>query len=183
MKTVYLSAGHAGTKEEGAIVEGVEEKKLNRIIVDKIFKLLNLTDINIITNKDGMDMQERVNEANKYSVDHFIEIHHNAYRDSDVSGLENFYYTASTGGYNLSSNISKCLDRSISFLDIEPIEFRGNKENSSFYVLRNTKMPSVLLELGFLTNVFERELLIKKEYQDILACSIAEGIIKTVKDR
>ena len=57
-----------------------------------------------------------------------------------------------------------------------------NVKESEFYVLKRTKMPAVLVEIGYLSNARESQLLVDAEYQETMANELTEGILKALND-
>lgn len=129
-----------------------------------------------------------VNEANYLrSIDAFISIHTNARPLKGKYGLEieTFYFRGSEEGERLAAHI---LEKLI-YVGMEnfrlPTISRGRKigqrrgrdgELKDFYVLRETHMPAVLVELGFLSDDEEAQLLIRPENQELMAKAIVDGI-------
>ena len=87
--------------------------------------------------------------------------------DDSISGLECYYYR-SEAGEQLAEAIATATETS-------EIDTRESKEGN-FQVLREADMPAVLIEVGYMTNPAELELLASEEYQQTLASAIAEGI-------
>ena len=92
-----------------------------------------------------MDLPPRVSFANNTDADIFVSIHANASRGKrrDINGLETFYYRGWRG--RLLAKNSKT-----NFKSFPGSPDRGVKQGR-FYVIKNTRMPAVLVEIGFLT--------------------------------
>jgi len=121
-------------------------------------------------------LQPRVNRANNSKADAFVSIHANATRGkrSDVNGLETYYYSGQKG-YSLAKNIHKqILIASLQSPD------RGVRK-SRFYVIRKTSMPAALVEIGFVTGMYDAALLRQKGYRDKMSFAIAKGILNYLK--
>ena len=111
--------------------------------------------------------------ANKQKADIFLSIHLNSFKNSRVSGSQSFY--------------SKHRDKKLAVLIQKQISHDFKTKNhgvrrSQFFVLRHTKMPSVLLEPMFMTNASEKKQLLKASYRSRLAFSIHQGIKNYYKD-
>lgn len=114
--------------------------------------------------------------ANDSNADFFISLHCNYYeKDAQIAGLECYYN-------NSNATESKGYAESIinAVLLSEDIETRYAK-TEGYYVLRNTQMPAVLVEMGFLSNYSESQKLLDDDYQESLAQRIAEGISNEIK--
>lgn len=115
---------------------------------------------------------ERGRFANQGSYDYFISFHRNAYRPEVATGAETFTYLRPTpGAYGLAKEIQRALAQ-IGFRN------RGVKKGN-FYVLRNTRAPALLVEIGFLDNTRDNKLFDKRR-QEIVA-GIGEAILGHVR--
>jgi N-acetylmuramoyl-L-alanine amidase len=118
------------------------------------------------------DLRKRVEIINESEADLFISIHLNAIPSPKWSGAQTFYY----GSYKENEMVAKFIQD----------ELRSNLENTtrvakginSVYLLKQAKKPGALVEVGFLSNPTERDLLTKEDYQEKLAFSIHKGILR-----
>jgi len=179
-KIIVLDAGHGGW-DPGMVAGKVEEKHINLSIVQKLQTFLEqggatviitrIDDSDLAKSKSG-DMNARRLIANTSHADIFVSIHQNAYVSSNVKGAQVFFFNESDNSQKLATYVQNRLKE---FVD------SGNKfkpkANSNYYVLKQTQMPAVLVECGFLTNYNERQRLTNEEYQEKIAWSIYLGII------
>lgn len=185
--TVVIDSGHGG-KDPGKIAaDGTFEKDLNLAIALKLQKYLEAADIQIImtrttdvglydenaSNKKVQDMKNRINLMNTPDVDLVVSIHQNSYSDSAVKGAQVFYYGASNSGKELAETLQSALIR-----DVDPDNHRKAKANSSYYLLKKTTCPTVIVECGFLSNSTEAQKLKSDSYQEALAWSLHMGILE-----
>lgn len=98
-------------------------------------------------------LKARTDDANQWGADYFISIHCNAHSTSSANGVEAFAYATGGNGFALGSRIVEALVRETGFRS------RGMKVDPDLYVLRNTAMPAVLVEIGFITNTTEAALM------------------------
>jgi len=170
MMKIIIDAGHGG-KDSGAIgPSGTKEKDINLEVAKLLDILLKYRSHNTkLTRTEDVypPWEDRV-ESNRDDI--FISIHCNASNNRDAQGIETFHYPSSTEGNKLASLIQNNLIALTNRVD------RGVKE-ANFYVLRETRCPAVLVELGFISNEEEEELLNDFDYQ--LKCVVA--IIKAVE--
>ena len=137
----------------------------------------------------GMDvdvsLQDRCEIANKIKASCFVSIHCNSYSGTVASGIETWMYKGcSKASKTLAQRIHRSIMESVKGFEVtdedgtkhSPIS-RGVKENQTYYTLRHTSMPSVVVEIGFLSHHGEATLLNSEEYQDAIAKGIAYGIL------
>ena len=145
--TVVIDPGHGGG-DPGAIgIGGLREKDINSAIASRVQQSLAAKGVNaILTRSDDreIDLQPRVDIAERANADVFVSIHANAISLSrpDVNGLETYYYSS---GLRLAQTIHDSL------LQRTSLDDRGVR-TARFYVLVRTSMPAVLVETGFVTS-------------------------------
>lgn len=169
-KVVVIDAGHGGS-DPGAVRENVEEKVLTIKISDLIAeRLKDQGALVYMTRCDDtfVSLNDRVEYSNKIKPDIFVSVHINASEKSDINGIETHYYKDDS--IDFAKDIHKAM---VSKIDANN---RGVLK-SRFYVIKNTDAPSVLLELGFISNEEERNLLLTNQRQEDLADAVTEGII------
>lgn len=170
---VVLDAGHGGY-DPGSVVGGIKEKDINLQIADKLKELLEARGIAVILTRQGdvpLALEERTACANNHNAQLFVSVHCNFYDDdTSVRGFEAFYYQDEQAK-SLATAITSDLAAT------GQVKTRNVKKDS-FVVLKNTTMPAILLEMGFLTNEAERQKLCTDEYQQMLAEVIASRIAR-----
>jgi N-acetylmuramoyl-L-alanine amidase len=194
--TVYLDPGHGGW-DSGAVNNGITEKDLNLSVSLKVNNLLQNLGYEVImsrTNDEYIDLYDRADEANSSSADIFVSIHHNAMpNNNSVAGIETYYYQyqesdtykpRNRGSATYEKAISQ--ERAAKSIDLAN-NIHGNLVTSTgannrgtrdmgFAVIRETTIPAVLLELGYMTNSAELNKLNTNSYQNTLANAIVNGI-------
>lgn len=170
-KLVVLDAGH-GAKDSGAVgVSGKYEKNFNLAIVKKTAALLkkeNKIDY-VLTRSDDtfLELKERAAIANNLKADLFISVHANSAGSSSVSGTETYYQREASKA--LAKVMQKYLVKATGLAD------RGVRYGN-FHVIRETTMPAVLLEVGYLSNKKDEGLLFTEALQNKVAAGIVSGI-------
>lgn len=182
---VVLDPGH-GDSDPGKVgINGVLEKNVNLKISKEIKNLLEGQGIEVLmtregdeslakesdTNKKVQDMKARVQLMNGADADLIVSIHQNSYTDEQVHGAQVFYYAHSENGKACAEIMQKAL------LEADPDNTRQAKADDSYYILRRTKSPTIIVECGFLSNPEEAEQLNTEEYQKKLAKAITQGIM------
>lgn len=172
-KVIVLDAGHGG-RDQGTSAGDVLEKDINLSMVKKLAELLDDDKIDILltrTEDTKIGLEERAEFANKNKADLFISLHCNYCEDdTGVQGLECYYREDSEEGEALATHIVDA------FQGEDRVINRGTR-TANFRVLCNTRMPAVLVEMGYLSSQAERDKLTDEAYQDILAEKLAEGIL------
>ncbi|MBT2288527.1 N-acetylmuramoyl-L-alanine amidase [Paenibacillus albidus] len=170
-KLIVLDAGH-GAKDSGAVgVTGKYEKNFNLAIVMKAAELLKQEDKFdvVLTRSDDtfLELKERVAIANNLKADLFISVHANSSGSSSASGTETYYKREASKA--LAKVMHKYLVQATGLSD------RGVR-SGNFHVIRETKMPAVLLEVGYLSNKKDEALLFTEDLQNKVAASMVSGI-------
>ena len=112
----------------------------------------------------------RVADANAWGADYFISIHTNASSLPNATGSEAFAYSQPSAAFSLGEDILTNLNRTTGLRN------RGMQVRPGLYVLRKTAMPAVLVELGFITNARDAELMNTRP--DLFARGIYDGIVE-----
>ncbi|MEE0627923.1 MAG: N-acetylmuramoyl-L-alanine amidase [Lachnospiraceae bacterium] len=188
--TVVLDAGH-GSSDSGKVgINGVLEKDINLSISKKTKKYLEKNGICVIMtrNKDEslaegengnrkvQDMKARVKRINDTKPDLAVSIHQNSYHEESIHGAQVFYYEHSESGEKDARILQEAL------LAVDPDNTRQVKANTTYYLLKRTEVPILIVECGFLSNQEEAEKLASEDYQKEIAKAIANGIESCLKD-
>lgn len=179
-KVVILDAGH-GQSDSGKIgVNGKEEKDINLSIAKKVerklkkqrivVKMTRTEDKELDDTKIG-DMKERVELINGTKPNLAVSIHQNSYTQEEIKGAQVFYFTHSKEG----KEAAEIMQEMFRLFDKE--NKRVCKGNNTYYMLKKTEVPTIIVECGFLSNWEEAEKLSTKEYQEKVAQVICDGII------
>jgi len=183
-RPVVIDAGHGG-KDPGTSGNGLVEKDITLDIALKLNEILQNEGVNtymIRTDDTNMDRKDRIYKANKINAALYLSIHCDWYKSSSIKGMTIYRHPSEDIKYgNLSSkkyaeNIHKEL------LKATDISDRGIKNNTEYAVLRHAKMPSVLVELGYLSNPYDASVLGSQESREAIARSLADGIINSLQD-
>ena len=174
--SVVIDPGHGGP-DPGAIgIGGIREtdvvlevSKIVKSLLSKKGVKVNLTRKNEV----DLDLPRRVSFANKVNADIFVSIHANASRGKrrDINGLETFYYRGWRGRL-----LAKRIQNQI--LRVSPGSPDRGVKQGRYYVIKNTRMPAVLVEIGFLTGRIDARRLEKPSHRKRIAYSIAKGILE-----
>lgn len=175
---VMIDPGHGG-KDPGAIgIGGLQEKDVILPISLKVAEILQQNGIQAVLTRNTdyfVSLQGRVDMAERANAGLFVSIHANSVGLSrpDVSGLEVYYYSS---GLGLAQNVRSSILNTVNVRD------RGVRK-ASFYVLRKSSMPSILVEVGYVTGRDDAAKLASPQYRDEMAQGIANGILNHIRRR
>jgi N-acetylmuramoyl-L-alanine amidase len=168
-RTVVIDAGHGG-HDVGGQWGRVYEKHLALDTSVRLEKHLKRMGYRTVMTRRGdyfLTLPQRCQIANRYRNAIFVSVHFNYTWKQDVSGLETFYFNSE--GQKLANHVQNRMIRYTRSVD-------RNEKFSRFYVIRNTKMPSILVEGGFVSNEAERNRMKSGRFREALARAIADGI-------
>lgn len=188
-RAIVIDPGHGGTDSGAVGPSGVRECDVALSVSLKVRDILTSNGARVRmtreTDKDvygpnsaaGPELRARVNVANYApETDIFVSIHCNAFASPASNGMETYYFKGSRWGQRLATLINKELAAA------GGLQNRGVK-TANFYVIKNSNMPATLLELAFITNPREEQLLADDSYQDKLAAAVAKGIGRYFEER
>ena len=116
---------------------------------------------------------ERINKTMPQAA---VSIHQNSYQDAQIHGAQVFYYSHSEEGKRMAEVMQKAL------LKADEENTRQAKANDTYYLLKRTEVPTIIVECGFLSNPEEAAKLVSPKYQEKLAEAIAEGILACMEN-
>lgn len=168
MYTICIDAGHGGS-DPGASGNGVVEKDIVLTVIKKVGKLLKDKNFNVVYTRLSdtfIKLNDRCRIANNAKADLFVSVHINSAANTTAAGTETLCYTNNDFAKTMHKHLMSKLNR----------KDRGVKIRQDLAVLNGTKMNAVLLELAFLSNKEEAELLKKESFLDSAAQAIYDGV-------
>lgn len=183
---VVIDVGHGGIDSGKVSADGVLEKDVNLAIAKKLKILLEQEDVSVTltrdsdaglyeesdSNKKVADLQNRCALIEKIKPDCTVSIHQNSFSSPEVRGAQVFYYGQSAEGELLAKLVQQSLiDR------VDPDNHRQAKANDTYYLLKRTVSPTVIVECGFLSCPEEAALLTSEDYQNKLVWAIHMGVM------
>lgn len=186
-KCVVIDAGHGGNDPGKIGTNGALEKDINLSIALKVKKYLEQQDITVImtreddmglynessSNKKMEDLNNRISIIDSANAELAVSIHQNSYTSESVEGIQVFYYDGSTSGKYVAELMQEQL-----ILGMKPNKERAAKADGSYYLLKHSSIPMIIVECGFLSNPTEADLLTQEAYQEKMAWNISLGILK-----
>lgn len=176
---VVIDPGHGG-RDPGAVgIGGIQEADIVLDISQQVTSLLEGQGVQARltrTTDVEIDLAPRVNLANGINADLFVSIHANAISMSrpEVNGVETYYLGS---GLELANTIHRSILQAIPEMNDRRVR------RSNFYVLRNTRMPAVLVETGFVTGAEDARRLQDPTFRSRMAAAIARGILQYLQQR
>ena len=180
---IYIDQGHNPSGfNTGAEGNGYFEQDITYEIGRRLYNLLHSNDEftprlsrptpeTILGTSNSSSLVQRVNEANSWPADIFLSLHNNAAENPNASGNEALVYSrSSTVATALSEHILEQLTLTTGLRN------RGIVYRPGLYVLKKTTMPAMIIEMGFISNPYDADLLVNSSY--LFATGIYRGILK-----
>ncbi|MGN0402673.1 MAG: N-acetylmuramoyl-L-alanine amidase [Acetatifactor sp.] len=166
---IVIDPGHGGY-DVGSNVGTCLEKEINLAIAMKTRdRLMEMGYVVILTREDDshLYLSDRTDIANDIKADVCVSIHQNYFEQTDIKGVETWY------GSDDSQELAALIQEKV----VAYTQTRSRSvQEGDLHMVRETFMPSCLIETGFISNPEERENLLDAEYQNKVATGIAEGI-------
>lgn len=186
---IVLDAGHGGFDPGKVGITGRKEAEINLKIALKVRSYLEANDVKVVMtretedglydegadNKKVQDMKKRIEIMEGAGALAVVSIHQNSYGEEYVNGAQVFYHEESSQGQELAKLLQESLRSRLN-----PENHRQIKANDSYYLLKKTSVPTVIVECGFLSNYNEAALLETEEYQDRVAWAVCMGIYQFI---
>ena len=176
MYKVCLDPGHMKGIDAGAAANELNEEDLTLDICKRIKPLLEVNGIDVIMTRDGQSiagvtsvsqsLQARCLIANKAQANVLVSVHINA---GGGTGAETYVFAKGGQADQAAQKVQQ-------YLVLCGLVNRGVKVNPSLYVLKNTAMPAILTECGFVDNMYDASLLKTEDFRQRLAVAHAKGI-------
>lgn len=184
---VVIDAGHGGADPGKVGINGALEKDINLQIAEQLKVFLEASDVKVVmtrtdegglydadaSNKKVQDMKRRIAIIEEAQPELVVSIHQNSYQEEYVHGAQMFYYNGSEESRRLAELIQ---ERFVIGVDAE--NKRKAKGNDSYYLLKKTSRPIVIVECGFLSNSEEADKLTTPIYQQKAAWAVHMGIMQ-----
>ncbi|WP_404432165.1 N-acetylmuramoyl-L-alanine amidase [Sutcliffiella horikoshii] len=181
MKLIVLDPGHGG-QDPGAVFQRLQEKVVNLDIAKRVRAYLEKEyEVKVMMTREGdttVSLEARSNLANSVKADYFCSIHHNA---GGGTGFESYRYNGSNAFSSKSKTFQEIVHREV----INVVTGKYNRRDrgikaANFHVLRETSMPSVLLEILFLDSTEDRALIQHETFKEDVSAAIGEGLAKAL---
>ena len=187
--TIVIDVGHGGSDPGKVGIQGIKEKDVNLAIARYLKDYLIAEDYTVymtretdqglydesVSNKKKSDLSNRIQFVQKKKASCMISIHQNSYPDTIQHGAQTFYYEGREEDKNFAQYVQDSL------LTFDPSNTRQIKSSTSYYILKNAQVPSILIECGFLSNPEETANLTDPNYQKQIAYAIAIGTCRYLR--
>ncbi|TQE91442.1 N-acetylmuramoyl-L-alanine amidase [Ureibacillus terrenus] len=175
-RIIVLDPGHGGT-DPGATKGSYQEKQIALAVANVVKQKLEKDGATVYMTRTGdtyPSLQDRVDFAHEHYAEVFVSIHANSSTSSSAKGTETYYSITANDNeledYALATSINNEIVKQAKMVN------RGVKR-ADFYVIRHSVFPSVLVELGFISNGEDLSKLIDSNYQQIFGNAIYQGIV------
>lgn len=189
-KTIALDAGHGGPDGGAESKEGVVEKDINLAITLHLRDYLQQAGALVIMTRETdtdlaepgtkgyskrktQDLHNRAELIDENHADLFLSVHLNSIPSQKWRGAQTFYYPNNPSNPNLAALIQLELKK-----NLENTDRVAKAADKTVYLLKTLKIPSALVEVGFLSNPEEARLLASEKYQKMVAASVYQGILR-----
>ncbi|MBO5094916.1 MAG: N-acetylmuramoyl-L-alanine amidase [Lachnospiraceae bacterium] len=186
---VVIDAGHGGDDPGKIGINGAAERDINLQVAQKVKMFLEMEGIETVMtrkdekglydsgaeNKKVQDMKRRIAMIEETAPEITVSIHQNSYPEEYVKGAQVFYYKDSPESKTAAEIMQKSLKRRL-----DPENHREAKANASYYLLKKTSTPVIIVECGFLSNREEAAKLAEEDYQEQVAWAVFMGIMQTL---
>ena len=186
IKYFVIDPGHGG-KFSGAVYNGQKESMLNYKFAHRIMNKLKDEGHRAILTRDSdkelgktlnADLSKRSDLANENKADLFVSIHCNASTNPDARGFEVWTSKGETKSDKIADNIIKQISEEIPEIKIrKDLSDGDNDHEADFSVLRKTKMPAVLVEIGFMSNEKDLTMMNDYLYLEKISKAIVNGVL------
>jgi N-acetylmuramoyl-L-alanine amidase len=181
MKLIVLDPGHGG-QDPGAVYQKLQEKVVNLDIAKRVRAYLeNEYEVKVMMTREGdttVSLEARSNLANSVKADYFCSIHHNA---GGGTGFESYRFNGSNSLASRAKTFQEIVHREV----INVVTGKYNRRDrgikaANFHVLKESAMPSVLLEILFLDSTEDRALIQHETFKEDVSAAIGEGLAKAL---
>lgn len=194
IKSICIDPGHGG-KDPGNLEKGAQEKKYTLLLAQELAKVLKKAGYKAFLTRtfdNYVERTERAEYANKKNADLFLSLHYNSAEKDSVSGVEVYCMTPAgssssnargegavafnyPGNVHNSQNIVLAFQMQKALVNLLPVEDRGVRR-ARFEVLREAKMPAILIEGGFMSNTEEARRIYSTKSRAQFANAILQGL-------
>lgn len=182
VKTVMLDPGHGGEDDSGtySVYPGIYEKDVNLVLAYRVKYILEARGYNVVMTRTGdesVTLNDRMKAA-RTAPDIFVSIHCDGDSSPDENGTHVFYYYnfAYPLAQSVFSSLSSAYKRMYAPGTAEYAKIDKGAKFFPYQVARIEECPSVLVECGFLTNVYDSYVLLTENGQTAVASAVADGI-------
>lgn len=188
-KVIVIDVGHGGMDPGKVSANGIEEKNVNLQIALFLKEYLTAQDYTVyltretdcglydenVSKKKTSDLNNRIRFFKEKNAGFVVSIHQNSYPDTRQHGAQTFYFTGSETGKAFAETVQESL------LQFDETNTRQAKASGTYYLLKHSSIPSIIIECGFLSNPDETMKLTDSNYQKELAYAISIGICRYVR--
>lgn len=190
-QTIVIDPGHGGADGGASGKNGIKEKEITLKMSKKVREyaeqagaIVHMTrekdedlaakETKGLSRRKSEDIRNRLAFIHEQEADFFVTIHLNAIPDGRWSGAQTFYYPQFPQNEHLAKMIQEEIKGNLQNTDRTPLAI------NNIYLLKHAEVPGALVEVGFLSNDKERQLLEDSKYQEQMATSIYQGMLRYI---
>lgn len=182
-RIIVVDPGHGGLSEKGILDQGtsygnLKEKDITLSVANLVSAKLRAAGANVVQTRTGdVNRQFLLGDRTQIAYDNkaelFVSIHVNSAGAASASGSETYYDTSQNANGDESKELAQEIQKQL--IAMAGMNDRGARD-SAFYVVREQNIPSVLVELGFITNSGDYAKLASPEFHEVYAQAVYQGI-------
>ncbi len=176
-KTIIIDPGHGGVDSGACGRQGIREKDVNLEVAMHLKDYLENAGASVVMTRiddSFIGLYERPFLANFLYADLFVSVHTNTHPDSSVNGIEVWYRQNRSESQTLAKDV---LEQIIQITGFKSLGIKSNRVDDDFVVVREPQMPSILVEVGFLSNFQEESVITTPEFRQKAASGIFQGVM------
>ena len=173
--TIMLDAGHGG-EDTGLIGEALEEKELTMAIVSKLKVMFENYGYQVVLTREDdtrLTKEDRVQAVNASPADLCVSVHLNYSENAAKAGVETYYFAESDESEFLAMMVQESAVA-------ETGAVKGGYYSGNFTIVKDTDIPTVLVEVGYFSNAQDAASLTDDSYRNLMAKGIAKGVIRSL---
>ncbi len=176
-KTIIIDPGHGGVDSGACGRQGIREKDVNLEVAMHLKDDLENAGASVVMTRiddSFIGLYERPFLANFLYADLFVSVHTNTHPDSSVNGIEVWYRQNRSESQTLAKDV---LEQIIQTTGFKSLGIKSHRVDDDFVVVREPQMPSILVEVGFLSNFQEESVITTPEFRQKAAAGIFQGVM------
>lgn len=182
---IVIDPGHGGNDPGAIAPNGTTEKELNINISERVNRILSDYGYSIVMTRQTdktLNIYDRPKMANEANAHVFVSIHANSSPNEEANGIESLYAPRDTTSVKYDPQYPLAQKIHYELIKETGMFSRGIKQRPDLIVLKHTEMPAVLVELGFMSNSLDMNIMETEDFRNACAKAISNGIIAYIQE-